>query len=267
MSRAISYRRKVVPHFINPNPSRKNVRSTHKHSHHNSSRKTPRSHHNHTKPLSSNSYSHNTSYNTSHNTSRTNPFSSKTYHTSHTNHTSQKSREPSIHISSQSKHSTNNPSLFHPSTTSNRSNKTGSVSQTASLSTKILPALPTLEFNEKPAISLQYEVSQSKPPNLNLSTYGYSVNARDTTRHKALHDAIQREGLTSVKTRLSYLVEKYEKEVPVMNILLDDYEWTDDYGYQMENRRKLEQERNKSRKKLYNRMQEKSKSKHYHRRR
>lgn len=292
MSRAKSHRHKISltnnssrsKHYTRVNNISSSKYNPHHH-HHTSrydtgSRSNPSSYSHHTSQHQS-SYNQKPSAKTyqspyPHSSSSSTTYSQKTNHVNINNIKLKKSRDPSTSstYNSSTKNnalSTQQPSLFsnssstypstssypHPSTTSTRSSR----------STKIIPSLPSLEFHEKPTASLQYEVSQSKPPNLNLSTYGYSVNARETTRHKALHDAIHREGLTSVKTRLSYLVEKYEKETPVMKILLDDYEWTDNYGHQMENRRKLEQERNKSRKKLYNRMQEKSKSKHYHRRR
>jgi hypothetical protein len=115
---------------------------------------------------------------------------------------------------------------------------------------------------EKPHTQVQHEVNQSTAPNLNLSTYGYSVNARDTTRQKALHDAVDREGVDAVRSRMSFLISKYDSQPAVVKILYDDYEWMERYHSTNETRQRFDSQREQTRQKIYQRMQEKSKSRH-----
>jgi hypothetical protein len=123
------------------------------------------------------------------------------------------------------------------------------------------PHLPFMEFNEKPTIRTQFEIATSIVPNLNLSTYGYSVNAGVNIRKKSLYDAIKNEGFSSVKQRLEHLIGKYSSQPNIKRILSMDYEWVELYGYQNESRKKTEYDREKSKDRLYRRMKEKSKKK------
>ena len=121
----------------------------------------------------------------------------------------------------------------------------------------------SLPVYEKPHTQVQHEVSQSTAPNLNLSTYGYSVNARDTTRQKALHDAVDREGVDAVRSRMSFLISKYDSQPAVVKILYDDYEWVEKRDATIKTYQRFDSQREQTRQKIYQRMQEKSKSRHH----
>ena len=117
----------------------------------------------------------------------------------------------------------------------------------------------SMPLKEKSQTQVQYEVSTTPVPNLNLSTYGYSVNASESTRRKAIQDAMRTEGSHAVQIRLMFLIKKYETEEPIVHILKNDYKWTQDMEKQIELREQRDKERNKSRMRIYQRMQEKSK--------
>ena len=123
---------------------------------------------------------------------------------------------------------------------------------------------PSSVFREKAPPQLQYEVSSSRAPNLNLSTYGYSVNASESTRRKAIQDAMRSEGYHAVTVRLLYLIKKYKSEETILDILSGDYGWAEDMGKQSEQREQRDRERNKSRMRIYQRMQGKSKHRKEH---
>lgn len=118
---------------------------------------------------------------------------------------------------------------------------------------------PSSLLREKSQTQVQYEVSSSRAPNLNLSTYGYSVNAIESTRRKAIQDATRSEGVHAVSIRLLYLINKYKSEETILDILTTDYNWTKDMERHTEQREQRDRERNKSRMRIYQRMQEKSK--------
>jgi hypothetical protein len=113
---------------------------------------------------------------------------------------------------------------------------------------------------------VQHEVSQSRPLTLNLSTYGYSVNARDTTRLKALQDAIKHQGIDAVRSRMSDLINKYVSHPPVVKILTTDFEWIEKYQFKAESLSKLEHQREQSKKRITQRIQETTKGRSRHRR-
>ena len=117
--------------------------------------------------------------------------------------------------------------------------------------------VPTIQ--EKSHTEVQYEVSSSRPPNLNLSTYGYSVNASESTRRKAIQDAMRTEGTNAVQIRLLFLIKKYQSEEVIVHILSADLKWAKDIEKQSEQREQRDRERNKSRMRIFQRMQEKSK--------
>ena len=118
---------------------------------------------------------------------------------------------------------------------------------------------PQQSLQEKSNTQVQYEVSSSRAPNLNLSTYGYSVNAIESTRRKAIQDAIRTEGAYAVQIRLLFLIKKYKSEEAIVQVLSSDFNWAEDIGKQSEKREERDRERNKSRMRIYQRMQEKSK--------
>jgi hypothetical protein len=117
----------------------------------------------------------------------------------------------------------------------------------------------SMPLKEKSQTQVQYEVSTTRVPNLNLSTYGYSVNASESTRRKAIQDAMRTEGSRAVQIRLMFLIKKYETEKPIVQILTKDYKWTQEIEKHMELREQRDKERNQSRMRIYQRMQEKSK--------
>jgi hypothetical protein len=133
-----------------------------------------------------------------------------------------------------------------------------SPSSSSSSYNKPIQILPSAHYNEKSHVKLQQEVDTSTPPNLNLSTYGYSVNAKHTARQKSLYDAIKSEGVTAVKNRIRYLIDKYDDQSQVVKTLLDDYNWIEKYNNQMETKKRLDHQRDKSRERLLSRMQQKS---------
>jgi len=109
-------------------------------------------------------------------------------------------------------------------------------------------------------VHVQHEVSHAAPPNLNLSAYGYSVNAAHTTRQKALYDALRAEGMEAVRNRLVFLVAKYEGHPDVAAILIDDYEWLEHYYAAAERRHQFDTQRERTRQKIRQRMAEKSRT-------
>lgn len=179
-----------------------------------------------------------------------------TYHAKTTtpSHSTRKTISSNLSQSSRSTHSK------YPSMNAEQKHSTHS-GKTSSGSGKIPSG--SLPVYEKPHTQVQHEVNQSTAPNLNLSTYGYSVNARDTTRQKALHDAVDREGVDAVRNRMSFLISKYDSQPAVVKILYDDYEWMERYHSTNETRQRFDSQREQTRQKIYQRMQEKSKSRHH----
>jgi len=165
------------------------------------------------------------------------------------------------------------PSKNHELSTAKQSVKPSTHSTFSSDSTS--NPLPSVEFNEVSHVHVQHEVSQSRPLTLNLSTYGYSVNARDTTRMKALQDAIKHEGIDAVRSRLLDLIDKYDSHPdgwtefrhrpPVVKILTEDYEWIEKYKIKTESLSKFEHQREQSKKRITQRIQETTKGRSRHR--
>ena len=189
--------------------------------------------------------------------------------------TNQSSSRHHVQSSSSSKYTSNSNSNQRPS--SHRSHQKPSYPSQSSVRVQSVystrssthenssnhPPLPSDQCSEKPHVQVQHEVNHSIPPNLNLSTYGYSVNARETTRQKALHDAIDKEGVDAVRSRMMFLIDKYISQPPVFKILVEDCDWMERYNNTNEIRQRFEYQREKTRKRIYQRMQEKSKSRRY----
>jgi ketosteroid isomerase-like protein len=116
------------------------------------------------------------------------------------------------------------------------------------------------KHQETPRYNIDHEVKQSITPNLNLSTYGYSVNATDTTRQKALFDAVSKEGIDAVRNRIIWLLEKYADKEELVQILSCDFDWLDKYYTSTSLRERFDSQRKQIKQKIYQRMQEKSKS-------
>ena len=190
------------------------------------------------------------------------------HHSSHhTQRLSHRHHNTKTQPSSSSKHtSSSNPKQSYrsqpKSSQPSQSSRVPSTYSTRSDSSDHAP-LPSDQYSEKPHVQVQHEVSQSTPPNLNLSTYGYSVNARDTTRQKALHDAVDKEGVDAVRSRMMFLIEKYDSQPPVVKILMEDYDWMERYNDINETRHRFDSQREQTRKRIYQRMQEKSKSRRH----
>ena len=193
---------------------------------------------------SSNHTSNRTSYPSNHTSNRT------SYPSNHTsNRTSYPSNHTSNHTSYPSNHTSNHTSSsFYPSNRSSYSTQQPHSS----------PPVPST-VTEKPFIYEQFEIEQNVTPNLNLSTYGYSMNGKKTTRHKALHDAFEHEGYDSVLRRLDYLIDKYP-QIEIRNILLDDYDFVKTAEERYKNRRHVREYRESSKKHLLHRLVDKSRS-------
>jgi hypothetical protein len=182
-------------------------------------------------------------------------------------HNVQSSSSSSSKYTSRSNHKSSNRSHHKPSYPSQSSARGQSVYSnrtSAHEGSSGHPPLPSDQCSEKPHVQVQHEVNHSTPPNLNLSTYGYSVNARETTRQKALHDAVDKEGVDAVRSRMMFLVDKYVSQPPVVKILIEDYDWMERYNNTNEIRQLFDYQREKTRNKIYQRMQEKSKSRRHH---
>jgi hypothetical protein len=151
----------------------------------------------------------------------------------------------------------------HSSKSSSRGPSVYSIQTSTHENSSNYPPLPSNQCSEKPHVQVQHEVNHSTPPNLNLSTYGYSVNARETTRQKALHDAINKEGVDAVRSRMMFLTDKYVSQPPIVKVLIEDYDWMERYNITNEIRQRFEYQQEKTRKKIYQRMQEKSKSRRH----
>jgi hypothetical protein len=126
--------------------------------------------------------------------------------------------------------------------------------------------LPMFEFNENtdksytqitPSVSSQNVTNDTYQTN--LSTFGYSVNAKQTARHKSLQDAIVKDGVNQVRSRLVYLMNKYERQPDINNILQQDLDWVELVSHRQVTRNKIEYERGRSRDRLFHRIQQKSK--------
>jgi hypothetical protein len=138
-------------------------------------------------------------------------------------------------------------SSYRPSTTSNYTTDS------------FIPP-PSTKHQETPSYHIDHEVKRSVIPNLNLSTYGYSVNATDTTRQKALYDAVTKEGIDAVRNRIIWLLEKYADKDELVKILSSDFDWLDKYNMSTSLREKFDSQREHIKQKIHQRMQEKSKS-------
>jgi hypothetical protein len=153
------------------------------------------------------------------------------------------------------KYNRNDDRKSYRSTTSNYT----TTSQYTTDSESFVPPLLS-KHQETPRYNIDHEVKQSITPNLNLSTYGYSVNATDTTRQKALFDAVSKEGIDAVRNRIIWLLEKYADKEELVQILSCDFDWLDKYYTSTSLRERFDSQRKQIKQKIYQRMQEKSKS-------
>lgn len=116
------------------------------------------------------------------------------------------------------------------------------------------------KHQETPQHHIEHQVKSSAIPNLNLSTYGYSVNGTDTTRQKALYDAVMKEGVDAVRNRIVWLLEKYADKDELVDILSNDFDWLEKYNTSTSLRERFDSQREHIKQKIHQRMQEKSKS-------
>lgn len=123
---------------------------------------------------------------------------------------------------------------------------------------------PQQTVKEKPRIETQREVDLNSTSSVSLSSFGYSLHSTNAQRQKSLYDAIQTVGYTPVWNRMSQLIERYENDQEVLSHLLDDYDWLEKYNQQKHNKQRFNLQREESRKKLYDRMQQKSRGKSNH---
>jgi hypothetical protein len=96
------------------------------------------------------------------------------------------------------------------------------------------------------------------PTAISLSSYGYTLKARESARRKALMDAIYQEGINKVQSRLWYLSQKHENDALTRQVLADDHDWVEMYHTRAVTRHKIEHDRERSRERLLKRLQRKS---------
>lgn len=189
------------------------------------------------------------SNNTHLNTSSSHTHSHKSHTHSHKTH---------AHSHKTHQRTSDDPRKSYRSTTSN-STTHPTPSYSKSESESFDPPLLS-KHHETPQYRIDHEVKNSVIPNLNLSTYGYSVNGTDTTRQKALYDAVAKEGIGPVKNRVIWLMEKYADKDELFSILSSDLDWLDDYDTSTSRRERFDSQREHIKQKISQRMHEKSKS-------